>query len=309
MLAGVVMPYGETAVLDKKRGIKERFEPGSFANPGGTDVVLNMMHERSVPLSRTGSGGLRLRDSMSRLEMETELPKTRAADDAIELVSTKVLRGLSVEFLPGEYRIEGGDTIVHERGATLRNIGLVDRPAYKGTDVQLRGDSMATKEEIKAMVGEAMEQHRAEKDPPLTAESVGKLISTGIADAFKTRDEEAEKRAKAETAEKRSEAEAEKRGELLASVRVAGLLGKDFTATGKSAKDILVAAAGDEVEDAANRSEGYLERAVEEILERRAEGGTGTGGSKRPPPKGMDKTKPLLRPLNPAQMRAARKGA
>ena len=303
-MSGTVMRYGETAVISKKRNIKERFEAGVFGTVERSDVIFNLLHQRTSPLTRTGGGGLTLRDSATDLRMETTLPKTRAADDAIELVGTKVLRGLSVEFKPDKYRIEDGDTIVHER-AELTNFGLVDRPAYKGAEVSLRGEDDVTKEEIQKMVAAELEAHRAEKDP-LTAESVAKIVTDQVTAAFKTRDDDAQKRAETDTAEKRAEAEAEHRGELLANMRVAGLLPKGFDAAGKTVKDILVASVGTEVTDASKRSEGYLERAIEEITARRS---TAKGGTKRSAPKGIGNNVPLRRPLTPAQMRNTRKGA
>ena len=236
--------------------------------------------------------------------METTLPKTRAADDAIELVGTKVLRGLSVEFQPDKYRIEGGDTIVHER-AELTNFGLVDRPAYKGAEVSLRGEDDVTKEEIKAMVAGELEAHRAEKSP-LTMERVTEEMKKTFRALM---DDEAEKRKAteaADTAEKRAEVEAEHRGELLANVRVAGLLPKDFDAAGKTVKEILVASVGTEVTDASKRSEGYLERALEEITARRS---AAKGGNTRSAPKGISNNVPLRAPMSVSQMRNARKGA
>lgn len=76
------------------------------------------------------------------------------------------------------------------------------------------------------------------------------------------------------------EAEAEARAELL--TRFASLLPTDFEKDGKDRHAILVAAAGDEVEDAENRSADYLEAKVEAILERREAAQnqpTGTNGN------------------------------
>ena len=303
-MSGTVMPYNETAVIDKKRNIKERFEPGAFGDLTRADVIFNYQHQRRDPLARTDGGDLMMRDSATDLRMEATLPKTRIADDAIELVRTKVLRGLSVEFMPDKYRIEGGDTIVHER-AELTNFGLVDRPAYKGAEVSLRGEDDVTKEEIKAMVAGELEAHRAEKSP-LTLEAVVKIVTDQVTAGFKTRDDDAKKRAETDTAEKLAEAEAEHRGELLANMRVAGLLPKGFDAAGKTVKDILVASVGTEVTDASKRSEGYLERALEEITARRS---TAKGGNTRPAPKSVGDNVPLRAPMSVTQMRNARKGA
>ena len=95
------------------------------------------------------------------------------------------------------------------------------------------------------------------------------------------------------------------RAELLTMVRGAELLPKDFETRGKSDKDILVAAVGDEVKDVANRSEDYLRAKVESIIERREQ--THDPG-KPAPTKRRHSVAPMARPLSIQQMRAA-KGA
>ena len=95
--------------------------------------------------------------------------------------------------------------------------------------------------------------------------------------ALKDRDDERAAKEKAETdrAEtlRTSEENAERRADLL--TLVSDLLPKDFDRKGKSTKDILVAAAGDEIPDAAERSEDYLQAKIETILERRKPDGQG----------------------------------
>ncbi len=60
--------------------------------------------------------------------------------------------------------------------------------------------------------------------------------------------------------------------------QVDGLLPDGFDTAGKSDKEILVAAVGDEVENAADRSEDYLLGRIEEIAQRRAAASQGTPG-------------------------------
>ena len=292
-ISGVVMRYGDVATLPW--GDKERFVPGAFGNIGSLDVILNFQHDRKLPLARTGGGGLTLDDSSVELRLTAKLPATRAADDAIELIKQNIIRGFSVEFKPESYDMEEEVMVITKAG--LPGIGLVDRPAYSGSRINPRSeDSDMNEEQIQKLIEAALEK-RANNSDPIDATALASSISDGVTTSvteqvesqvrerldasIKERDEasEAQKRAEDEKAEleKRAtedreqiEADAEKRAELIASVRSAELLPKDFDTKGKTVKEILVAAAGDEVKDAIDRSEDYLEAKVEGIIERRA---------------------------------------
>ena len=129
-LSGVVMPYGETAVMPFGG---ERFEPGAFRFD---DVILNRMHIRAAALCRTGGGGLSLIDSLSSLSMRAILPDTTDARDCLALVKSGVLRGLSVEFDCISDRLESSVRVIER--AQLRGIGVVDSPAFSGAIVEAR---------------------------------------------------------------------------------------------------------------------------------------------------------------------------
>ena len=131
-LQGVVMPYGRES--DRTPMGRERFAPGAFEGRAG-DVVLNFGHDSGRPLSRSGAG-LTLTHTPEALRMSAELPNTRDADDALELVRAKVMRGLSVEFVAREERMEGGVRVVE--AAQLVGVAVVTRPAYLEAEVQAR---------------------------------------------------------------------------------------------------------------------------------------------------------------------------
>ena len=97
-----------------------------------------MQHDRRRPLARTGGGGLELLDTPDSLQIRAELPHTREADDALELVRRRVLRGWSVEFEALEESQEADLRTVEV--ADLSGLGLVDRPAYRGAQVEMRQD-------------------------------------------------------------------------------------------------------------------------------------------------------------------------
>ena len=134
-LSGPIIVYGDTATIG---GRPERFAPRAFAGVETADLLLNVQHRRDRPLARTGGGGLELRESDRGVELRAELPETREAGDALALVSSGVLRGLSAEFVAlSEHR--DGPTRVLDR-AELRGVALVDRPAYASSLVELRQD-------------------------------------------------------------------------------------------------------------------------------------------------------------------------
>ena len=82
-------------------------------------------------------------------------------------------------------------------------------------------------------------------------------------------DDEDDEEMMAKKAAEEAEIRAEARADLLVLVR--GLLPNDFETRGKSDHEILVAAAGDEVATAADRSTEYLLAKVEDIAQRRAD--------------------------------------
>ena len=89
---------------------QERIEPNAFAPLG--DAILNAQHDRTTPLARTDGGGLTLLDGTDALEIRAELPPTRSADDVLELVRAKVMRGLSIEFVPLQERSDANVRII-----------------------------------------------------------------------------------------------------------------------------------------------------------------------------------------------------
>ena len=132
-LSGTVLEYGDVASIG---GISERFEPGAFGDLASLDIVLNVQHERTRPIARTGGAGLRLSDSPESLTMSVELPDTADARDTLALVKAGVLRGVSVEFRAIAERFEQGVRIISE--ALLTGLAIVDKPAFGLSTVATR---------------------------------------------------------------------------------------------------------------------------------------------------------------------------
>ena len=133
MLTGVAVKYGDVANIGTFR---ERFEAGAFGDLSTADVLLNAQHQRVVPLARTGGGGLVLFDTLMELRIDATLPETRAADDTLSLVRSKVLRGLSIEFKALQERMESGVRVITR--AILKGVAVVDSGAYQMSTVAAR---------------------------------------------------------------------------------------------------------------------------------------------------------------------------
>ena len=132
-LEGTAMRYGDVGQIGQ---LRERFEAGAFGDLATADVVLNTQHQRTVPLARTGGGGLSLVDTNLELRISAVLPETRAADDVLALVKSSILRGLSIEFRATRERRELGIRVVTR--AVLSGVSVVDSGAYPMATVAAR---------------------------------------------------------------------------------------------------------------------------------------------------------------------------
>ena len=132
-LSGTVLKYGDVASVG---GIAERFESGAFGDVAALDIVLNVQHERTRPIARTGGAGLTLSDSPESLTMAVALPDTADARDTLALVKAGVLRGVSVEFRAIAERFEQGVRIISD--ALLTGLAIVDKAAYSASVIATR---------------------------------------------------------------------------------------------------------------------------------------------------------------------------
>ena len=141
-LLGTVVRYGDISTATPVGA--EQFLSGVFGDVQGLDTILNMQHDRTRPLARTGGGGLVLTDSDERLRIEATLPETRDGDDALELVEKGVLRGFSTEFISRQETDRNGVRSISQ--AALPGIALVDKPAYEGSiiaEIRQQGEGIS----------------------------------------------------------------------------------------------------------------------------------------------------------------------
>ena len=134
-LAGLALPYGTETRIGAGR---ERFMPGAASSTG--EAVLNLHHRADRPLARE-PGTLSFESRDDGLHVVAELPATREADDALELVRAGVLTGLSVEFRAVRERQLGGVRVIE--AARVSGLAVVARAAYPTTTIEARGAQLA----------------------------------------------------------------------------------------------------------------------------------------------------------------------
>ena len=141
-LVGRIVPYGVASdVSDGGQRYRERFVAGAFERQIRSgqhrQVALFPEHNlpgqsRRLPLARAS----RLFDGSDGLFGEFPMPHTTAADDALELVRSEVVTGLSVGFvLLGEHSRRSRDGVVERTRAHVDHVALTHAPAYVGAEV------------------------------------------------------------------------------------------------------------------------------------------------------------------------------
>ena len=131
-LEGTLIRFDDTARI---AGVfNERVQSGAFSYE---DVLLNLQHQRHIPLARSGPN-LRISEDCQSLQLVATLANTAAANDALALVEAGVLRGFSSEFVVREDQwSNGGEDRLIIR-ATLYGVGVVDTPAYPKSTIDAR---------------------------------------------------------------------------------------------------------------------------------------------------------------------------
>ena len=163
--------------------------------------------------------------------------------------------------------LEGGNMLTDEQKAELRAI-MAEAFTQRDADASAQG---VTATAIETAVRDAFHQLRTDTLPgiidaavaaatPEPAAADSQPADTTPADTDPPPDDDGGRAAK-------FDAEVQARADLI--VQVQSLMPKDYAFAGKTRSEILVTAAGDEVPNAAERSDDYLHAKVEGILERR----------------------------------------
>ena len=125
-LIGAAIRYG-----DISPSFGERFVPGAFeALP---DVApVNLQHDADLVVVPEAI----LLDTPKELHVRADLQEGSAA---LALVRRGALRGFSLEFRALSERFEAGVRVIER--AEFRGLALVDKPAYRGSTVEVRTDA------------------------------------------------------------------------------------------------------------------------------------------------------------------------
>jgi len=136
---------GYAAVFNERTDIGGYFleviEPGAFKDAVGRDDVVFLVNHEGLPLARTRSGTLTLKEDERGLYMETELDPL---DPDVMAIVPKMKRGdldkMSFAFIPEVQEWdESGDIPVRTlKKLGLRDVSIVTHPAYEGTEIGLR---------------------------------------------------------------------------------------------------------------------------------------------------------------------------
>ena len=158
--------YNDIATISDRGTVrKETFSPGAFdfvLQDEARDVHLLSGHSFDKPLASRSGRSLMLESTKAALLFEAILPDVSARpswmDDAIRALAVGLVGGVSPGFrVPPKSVVPDAEELVDEEGnpdvkirrinhAVLYELSLVTRPAYGGTDVDIR--SMQEKEEV-----------------------------------------------------------------------------------------------------------------------------------------------------------------
>lgn len=123
---------------------RERILPGAFADAIGRDDVVFLINHDGLPLARTRSGTLTLREDDHGLFMEAVL---EATDPDVATITPKMKRG-DLDKMSFAFSMRGGvqtwDESIDpplrsiEKVGGLHDVSVVTTPAYDGTEIGMR---------------------------------------------------------------------------------------------------------------------------------------------------------------------------
>lgn len=160
-LRGTAHVFGQRAMVG---GRYEQFDVQAFDEAMKvSDARAFINHDRNLLLGRQGAGTLRVWRENNLLQYEIDLPDTTYARDFKVLVERGDMAESSFGFMPGEVRMEkaadGTPVRVHTKVKAFMDVSPVALPAFQGTAIALRSESVET-----ARSAAVKARHRAGKE-------------------------------------------------------------------------------------------------------------------------------------------------
>jgi len=142
---GSIKVDGHAAIFDEEANIggffREKFAPGAFAKSIRADDVVFLVNHDGLPLARTRSGTLTLKEDKRGLRISSALD---LGDPDVQQIRTKMARGdldkMSIAFIATRQEWDETEDIALRTvfEAQLFDVSVVTTPAYDGTDIALR---------------------------------------------------------------------------------------------------------------------------------------------------------------------------
>lgn len=170
-IEGEPIVFGRETVLYQKEltgldyDIREVLEPGCLDGADMSDVVLNVNHgEGNYGIARTRNGTLRLTIGADGVRMEADLKKTNPrCAQVYEDISEGLLDKMSFRFNIGEEEYDEESNTFHVRRiASVKDVSLVEFPAYDTTSVSAKRSRTLDGIRERAVALDAAERTRAE---------------------------------------------------------------------------------------------------------------------------------------------------
>lgn len=133
-------------VKDSPAGVvyKETIAKGAFKRSleSGKDIMSFKEHDTKMILGRLSANTLKVEERDDGLYVEINVPNTTFGNDLLESVSRKDITGFSFGFKPVKSRTytRGDEKIVERVDVDLIEVSPTARPAYDGTEMNLRSE-------------------------------------------------------------------------------------------------------------------------------------------------------------------------
>lgn len=123
---------------------KETIAKGAFKRSleSGKDILSFKEHDNKMILGRRSANTLKVEERDDGLYVEINVPNTTFGNDLLESVNRKDITGFSFGFKPIKSRTYtvGTEKIVERVDVELIEVSPTARPAYDGTEMNLRSD-------------------------------------------------------------------------------------------------------------------------------------------------------------------------